>query len=500
VESVTALPPADPELRELLGTLSDLGSAAAVLGWDRETMMPPQGAEYRGEVMATLEQLAHRTLADPRVAQLTQRLAAAAQPGSVDAAIARVVARDHERAVCIPVELTAEIERASAAAIPAWAAAREASDFAAFQPHLERQVELRRDLAACFPDVAHPYDALLQPYEPGATTAGIRDVFATLRAGLVPLVEEIAQRPAPEPLPSGLPEAGQRTLALEVARALGFDERSWRLDDSTHPFSQSAGPRDQRVTARWDESDLSGLFAVMHEAGHSLYEEGVDPPLARTTLGSGVSMGIHESQSRLWENQVGRSRAFWSFWLPRAQELLPPLRGLDLDDVLRRINVVRPSLIRVEADEVTYALHVILRFELEVALIDGTLAVADLPAAWGELMVELLGVAVPDDRNGCLQDVHWAFGEFGYFPTYAIGNIVSAQLWRALRSAVPGVQESIAAGDCAPVRDWLREHVHRFGRRLDPPELLQQATGAALDPAPLLEDLRLKYAELYDLA
>ncbi|CAB4870002.1 unannotated protein [freshwater metagenome] len=492
--------PSAAELRELLGTLTDLGNAAAVLGWDRETMMPPEGASYRGEVLATLEQLAHSRLADPRIAELTAALAAEAHPDTIDAAIARVVARDHERAVRIPLELTAEIERASAAAIPAWAAARESDDFAAFRPHLERQVELRRQLAACFPEAAHPYDALLQPYEPGATTAAIRSVFGRLREGLVPLAREIAERPEPEPLPGGLAEAGQRTLALEVAHSFGFDERSWRLDDSRHPFSQSAGPHDQRVTARWDEADLGGLFAVMHEVGHSLYEEGVDPELARTTLGSGVSMGIHESQSRLWENQVGRSRAFWSYWLGRAAELLPPLQGIGLEDFLRRSNIVRPSLIRVEADEVTYALHVILRFEIEVALIEGTLAVADLPEAWAQLMQELLGVTVPDDRSGCLQDVHWAFGEFGYFPTYAIGNIVSAQLWRALRRAQPDVDAAIARGDCEPVRDWLREHVHRFGRRLDPPELLLQATGEKLDPTPLLEDLRAKYSELYGLA
>ncbi len=487
------------ELRASLAVIADLEAARSLLGWDRDTMMPPSGAGPRGEVLATIDALIHERLAGPELADLLDA-AAAAGPEGEDAAIVRVVRRDHDRATRIPVELTSEMARATAAALPAWEAAREASDFSAFLPHLERQVQVRRDVAACFPEVDHPYDALLEGREPGITTAAVREVFAALRDGLVPLIAEIAERPEPPPLPGPLARDGQRALALDVARAVGYDDAGWRLDDSTHPFSTVVGPGDQRVTARWHEDDLGGIFAVLHEVGHGLYEQQIGPSLHRTTLDCGVSYGVHESQSRLWENQVGRSRAFWSHWLPRAQTALPSLAGLDLDAFLHSVNVVRPTLIRVEADEATYALHVILRFELEVALIEGTLAVADVPAAWNERMRELLGVEVPDDAHGCLQDVHWSYGELGYFPTYAIGNVMSGQLWDALTEQVAGVDDALAAGDCAPVRDWLRDNVHVHGRVLDPPELLERATGRALDPAPLLAYLRAKYGALYGLS
>ncbi len=483
-------------LHDRLGELSDLGAAGALVGWDRETVMPPGGAEGHGEILATLERLAHERLADPGLGRL---LEAAAQAGGQDAAIARVVRRDHDRATRIPAELTAEIARTTAAALPAWMEARRDADFARFRPHLERQVELARAVAACFPEAAHPYDALLEDYEPGATTAQLRTVFAQLEAGLVPLVEAIAARPAPAPLPGPFPEAAQRVLALEVAAAMGFDAEHWRMDDAVHPFASSITPSDVRVTSRWDEQDLSGLLAVMHEVGHGLYEAGVDPALARTTLGSGVSMGIHESQSRLWENQVGRSLPFWRHWHPRARELFPSLAGLSAEDLHRALNVVHPTLIRVEADEATYSLHVILRFELEVALVEGTLAVADLPAAWNDRMRELLGHEVPDDAHGCLQDVHWAHGSIGYFPTYALGNVVAAQLWEAARRDLPGLDDALAAGDCAPLLGWLREHVHRHGRLLDPPDLVERAAGGPLDPAPLLAYLEDKYGALYGL-
>ncbi len=493
--------PAATALQEQLAVLADLRAAESLLGWDRETMMPARGAGARGEVMATLEQLAHERLAGPQLGDLLDaaQAEAHADPAGDEAAIVRVVRHDRERAVRIPVELTTEMARSTAAALPVWAAARAASDFASFRPHLERQVALRRDVAACFPDVEHPYDALLDNFEPGATTAAVREVFASLRAGLVPLIALIAERPVPPPLPGGLAHAAQRAVALDIARAIGYEDEGWRLDDSTHPFSQSIGAGDQRVTARWDEADLSGIFAVLHEVGHGLYEQQVGADLARTTLDTGVSLGVHESQSRLWENQVGRSQAFWAHWLPRAQAALSPLAGLHLHSFLRSVNVVQPSLIRVEADEATYVLHVILRFQLEVALLEGTLEVADLPAAWNDGMRDLLGVGVPDDAHGCLQDIHWAFGELGYFPTYAIGNVMSAQLWAAIQQQVAGVDDALAAGDCAPVREWLGEHIHRHGRRLDPPELLRRATGQELDSAPLLAYLNAKYGELYEL-
>ena len=484
------------QVLERLAELSDLGAAGNLLGWDRETMMPPRGADARGEVAATLGKLTHERQTDPRLRELLE----SAEPATErEAAIVRVALRDIDRACRIPSELVVAIARATAASLPVWAAARRANDFAAFRPHLEHQVDLRRQVAACFPEAAHPYDALLDAFEPGATTASVREVFARLRAGLVPLVAAIAQRPVPPALPGPLAVDGQRALALEIARAFGYQDDAWRLDDAVHPFAQSVARTDIRVTARWDENDLSGIFAVMHEVGHGLYEAGTGADLDRTTLGTGVSLGIHESQSRTWENQVGRSEAFWSHWLPRAQREFPALAGLDLPAFLRSINVVEPTLIRVEADEATYALHVILRFELEVALIEGTLAAADVPAAWNDGMRDLLGIGVPDDTHGCLQDIHWSYGELGYFPTYALGNIVSGQLWAEARAALPDLDGSLAAGDCAPLREWLGEHVHRPGRTLDPPELLRRATGSDLDPVPLLDYLTAKYTALYDL-
>jgi carboxypeptidase Taq len=487
------LPDASAQLRARLAELSDLGGIAGLMGWDQQTMMPPGGAGPRGAAMETLERIAHERATAPELGALLD---------TVDGGdpLVRMARRDHDRARRVPVELAAEIARAGADAIGVWIQAREESDFAAFRPALERNLELRRRYAECFPEVDHPYDALLDRFEPDMTTAQVRDVFARLRAGLVPLTEAIAAAPAPPLLQGPFDVGEQRELALQIVRAFGFDDAEWRLDRAVHPFACAISPTDIRVTGRFDEDSLSGVFAVMHEVGHGLYEHGVDPALARTTLGSGASLGMHESQSRLWENLVGRSEPFWRHWLPRARERFPAaLGGVSLEDFLRAVNVVRPTLIRVEADEATYSLHVILRFELEVALMEGTLSVAELPEAWNAKMKELLGIDVPDDARGVLQDIHWAHGELGYFPTYALGNIVAAQLWRAARTDLPALDDQLAAGDHAPLREWLREHVHRHGRLLTPSELLHRATGAELDPQPLLDHLDAKYRALYRL-
>ena len=390
--------------------------------------------------------------------------------------------------------------RAGSEGYEAWLRAREANDVAIFEPALRRNIELARRYADCFADNAHPYDALLDRYEPGTTTAQVRTLFARLRDGLVPLLAEIAQQPVPAPLTGGFPVAAQRAVGRRIVRAMGFDDSAWRLDDAVHPFAASPSAHDVRVTSRFDEHTLTGLFALMHEVGHGLYEHGVDPALARTTLDTGVSLGVHESQSRLWENLVGRSEPFWSCWLPALREAMPETLGdVDLHGFLRAINVVRPTLIRVEADELTYCLHVILRFELELALIEGTLDVGDLPQAWADKVREMLGIDVPDDLRGVLQDIHWSEGIIGYFPTYAIGNVLAAQLWRALRADLPGLDEDLRAGDNAALRAWLVEKVHRHGRRLTPPELIEQAVGGPLDPAAMLEYLSAKYRALYAL-
>jgi len=481
------------ELLERLGELSDLARAEVLLAWDEQVMMPAAGGPARAEVLGTLRRLAHDKLVAPELGALLA-------VGFADDPVVRIVGRDHERARRVPGELTGEISRAGSDGFAAWLDAREHNDFRRFEPALRRNIELARDYADCFPESEHPYDALLDRYEPGATTAEVDALFARVYDGLRALIAELAMQPDPLPLSGGYPVASQREFVLQIARTMGFDPAGWRLDAAVHPFACSPGTNDVRVTTRIDDSSLSGLFALLHEMGHGLYEDGVDPALARTTLDSGVSLGVHESQSRLWENVVGRSEPFWSHWLPRLREAMPQtLANVELADFLRAINVVRPTTIRVEADEVTYLLHVILRFELELGLIDGTLDTADLPQAWAAKMQQFLGIAVPDDVHGVLQDIHWSQGIIGYFPTYAIGNVLAAQLWDAVRGDLPGLDDELRAGDCAGLREWLREKIHRHGRTLTPPELIKRAVGGPLDPAPMLEYLNAKYRALYGL-
>ena len=475
-----------PELSLRLAELDDLAQSGALLGWDQQVNMPPGGAEARGELMATLEGIHHARLVDPELAELLRadgsRLAAA-------------VLRDVDRAQRIPADLIAEKTRAAASAQTAWIAAREANDFSLFAPALERHVELNKRLSACFPEADHPYDPLLEAFEPGMTTADVRAVFARLRDGLVELVADVAKQPLPPELPGPFPVAAQRALALEMARSMGYDDDHWRIDLAVHPFMQSIGSTDIRVTSRYNDDSLEGLFAVLHEMGHGLYERQIAPELARTTVGTGVSLGMHESQSRLWENLVGRSQAFWKHWHPRLLETFgsEALGTDDLDLFLSAINAVKPSLIRVTADEATYCLHVILRFELEVEMMEGAVAVAELPAAWNAKVKGLLGLDVPDDVEGVLQDIHWAFGEFGYFPTYAIGNIIAVQLLEAISDALPSLFADISRGELGSLSDWLRENIHRHGRLFTTPELLEMATGKQLDPIPMLQYLRAKF-------
>jgi carboxypeptidase Taq len=482
-----------PDLLERLGELSDLRHAGHVLAWDQQVMMPPAGGPARGLALGAIQSLAHTRLVAPELGALLD----ADDP---EHAVVRVVRRDHDVARRVPGELAAEMARAGSQGFEVWLQAREANDYAVFEPALRRNIELARRYAACFAEAEHPYDPLLDRYEPGTTTAQLRTLFQRLRDGLVPLLAEIAEQPAPPPIEGGFPTAAQRAVGLEIVHAMGFDESAWRLDDAVHPFAASPSRNDVRITARFGDESLTGLFALMHETGHGLYEHGIDPALARTTLDTGVSLGVHESQSRLWENLVGRSEPFWSFWLPRLRAAMPQTLGdVELDGFLRAINVVRPTLIRVDADELTYSLHVILRFELELALIDGTLDAADLPQAWAAKVRELLGIAVPDDLRGVLQDIHWSEGIIGYFPTYAIGNVLAAQLWRVARADLPGLDDDLRAGDYGALLAWLVDTIHRHGRRLTPPELIQQAVGGPLDPAPMLEHLSAKYRALYRL-
>ena len=478
------------ELLACLAEIADLERMAMLLAWDQEVCMPPAGAEARGELRATLGRLAHERFTDERVGAL---LETAVPREEVEADIVRVARRDFDKARRVPGELVAEMARAGVAARTIWLQARETNDFHLFAPYLEHNLELRRRYSACFPEAEHPYDPLVDDYEPGMRTAELRDALERLRDGLVALVAA-----APEVddalLRSGpFPEAGQRALVTTVLRAIGVDDGQWRLDEAAHPFQATIASSDVRLTTRYDEADLDSLYSALHEFGHGLYEHQVDPALGRTPLGAGASSAWHESQSRLWENMVGRSPGFWRWCFPHAQAALPErFAGATWEEVQRAASAVRPSLIRVSADEVTYGLHIVLRFELELALIEGGLAVADLPAAWNERTHAYLGLDVPDDAHGVLQDVHWAEGVFGYFPTYALGNVIAGQVWARITADLPDIDERFAAGEFAPLREWLAEHVHRFGRRYPATELLERVVGDGLDPAPYLAYLEAK--------
>ena len=490
------------ELRTRLAEIHDLTKVAAVLSWDQQTMMPELGGPARAEQLATLRGLAHERLRSPEIGRLLERLGPLEERSphdSVEASLIRVTRRDHERARRVPSALRAEMARSSSLGSQAWADARARSDYAALVPYLERNVELRRRLIACFDGAEEPYDVLLEEYEPGMRTSEARAVLHRLKAGLLPLIAE--EREHAEPPPSFLhgPFAleRQRGFALHLVERMGFDPAAWRLDVTAHPFATSGSTGDIRLATRYDETRLDeGIFVTMHECGHGLYERGIGPDLERTPLCRPVSFSVHESQSRLWENIVGRGRPFWQHFYPALEATFPAeLAGVGLDAFVSGINRVQPGPIRVGADEATYNLHIIMRFEFEQEIVAGSLALTDLPEAWGARMDEYLGVTVPDDAHGVLQDVHWASGSFGYFPTYALGNVMAVQLWSAAREALPDLDEQLAEGTLQPLRAWLGEHIHRHGRKLTPRETFERAAGGPLDPDAFVLYLREKLAE-----
>jgi len=496
------------ELRERLAEVSDLEAVVHTLDWDQQTKMPRRGAPARAEQLATLERIVHERAAAPELGPLIDRAAEdlAGEPlDSDDACLVRVARRDFDKACRVPGELKVELARAASLGQEAWARARAESDFDLFRPHLERAVELRQRYVECFADeVECRYDALLDDFEPGARTTEVAEVLAEVRDGLVPLIAQIAERSGeegPSPLWGSFGRAEQGAFVLQVLPRLGFDPSGWRLDEAAHPFAVGLAPGDVRLTTRYDPDHLGmALYSSLHECGHGLYEAGVAPELARTPLRTGASLGLHESQSRLWENYVGRSRAFCGWALPLLRSAFPSAFGsLDADGLFRAVNRVHPSLIRVEADEATYSLHVILRFELEQELIEGRLAVADLPEAWNARMWDYLGVEVPDDAHGVLQDVHWSAGLFGYFPTYALGNVIAAQIWERARAELPDLEALIAAGELGELREWLRERLHRHGRKFTPADTLERAVDGPLAVGPYLDYLRGKLGAVYGL-
>src|SRR3954468_23495815 len=475
--------PALDSLRERLAELSDLHALARLAAWDQRTMMPPLGAPARANQVATLQRLLHDRETDDEIGAWLEELDGDGDAlGEVDRDLVRVARRDWDRARRIPKELTGDLALAAAEGQAAWLTARAANDFAAFAPALRRNVELAREYAACFPDVAHPYDAHLADYDFGLTAARGREIFAPLAERLTALAAEAADRPARPPL--SVPLEAQRAAVDTVLKRLRVTEDSWRVDVSPHPFTSWLSAQDTRVTTRFNpEAQFESVLAAMHEYGHALYERQIPPELQRTNVGRGPSMSAHESQSKLWENHVGRNAAFAPVI---AAELAVGGFTIDPNALHAAITAVAPSLIRVSADPLTYPLHIVLRFDLEVVLMDGSLDVADLPAAWNDGMRRLLGVEVPDDAHGVLQDMHWSGGAFGYFPSYALGCLIAAQLWEKLEAELGAQDDALRSGDVAAIRTWLAEHVHRHGRRLDTEPLVEAATGRGIDAAPFL--------------
>jgi carboxypeptidase Taq len=495
------------ELRRRLVEITDLGRAASLLAWDQQTKMPPRGAAVRAEQLATIGRIAHEKFISPEVGRLLDELTEFEQQheyDSFEASLIRVARRDWEKARKIPADLRAEMSRSAALALPVWVDARKNDDFSSFLPVLRKNLDLRKQYVEIFIDeYDEPYDVLLDDYEKGMKSAEVREIFDYLKEHQAPLVKEVtaagpvSERPPARTFPIEL----QQRYELEVVKRFGYDAQSWRIDPTVHPFASGTGTQDIRLTTRYFEENLDGLFATMHECGHGLYEHQVDQSLERTPLCRGTSLGLHESQSRMWENLVGRSLPFWRFFFPSLQETFPEaLAGYDADRWYREVNTVEPSLIRVEADEATYNLHIILRFELEQEMLNGAFALEQLPEEWNRRMWDYLGIEVPDNRRGVLQDTHWASGSVGYFPTYALGNLISAQLWERIRADIPDLCEQFEQGEFVALREWLREHLHRHGRKFTPRETLERAVGAdRIDPEPYVRYLRSKLGEIYGL-
>ena len=488
------------ELRNYLAEIWDLAKVGGLAGWDQQTMMPPQGSGVRARQLATVAKLVHERIVSDGSASSSKSSGPYEESldyESDEASLIRVTRHDREKELRVPAELREQQTRAGAEAFPVWVEARRTNDFELFRPYLERNVALRREYAACF-EVDEPYDALLDDFEQGMKTAEVREVFARLREGLVPLVAEAsAQDIDASCLRGHFPIAAQREMQHVLLSRFGFREGTWRIDPVEHPFATSFGTSDVRMTTYYPEHEMRGVFAAMHEGGHALYEHNVDPSLERTPLCRGTSLALHESQSRMFENLVGRSIQWWRWAYPELQRIFPEqYEGVELETFHRAINKVQPSLIRIEADEATYSLHIILRFELEQDLIAGTVDIAELPSVWKERMKEYLGVDVPDDAHGVLQDVHWSRGTIGYFSTYALGNVISVQLWDKVLEDVPDLYEHIERGDLEPLTSWLREKLWRHGRKFTPQETLERVVGGGLDPEPYLRYLNEKLGVL----
>jgi carboxypeptidase Taq len=494
------------KLKELSAEIADLGYATAVLGWDQQVHMPPMGAEGRGNQLATLQKLIHQKSTTPElgklIAELTE-LTADLDPDSDEVCLVKVSKRGYDQAIKIPPDFTAEFAKVTAVGFGAWHEARQTDDFSKFQPHLEKIVEMNQQLAEYFAPYEHIYDPLLDRFEPGMSTADVKAIFEALRPKQVELIQAINEQPQVDDsfLHLKYDDDKQWEFGVDVITKYGYDWKRGRQDKAPHPFTTNFGVNDVRITTRIDPNYVgSALFGTLHEAGHALYELGVAPKYDRTALASGASLAVHESQSRMYENLVGRSLPFWEHFYGNLQDTFPAQLGnVDLNTFYKGINKVQPSLIRVEADEATYNLHIMLRMELEIALMEGEVAVKDLPAAWNARMEDYLGVTPPNDADGVLQDIHWAGGMIGYFSTYALGNLISCQLWEEINKALPNLDDQIRQGKFDNLLEWLIANVHTYGKKYEPQELVQRVTGSKIDAAPYMRYLKQKYSEIYGL-
>jgi carboxypeptidase Taq len=496
-----------PALKARLAEVHNLRMAEALLDWDQQTYMPACGVRARAEQKTTLTRLAHSTFVDEATGKLLEQAEAeVAGQGeeSDDVCYVKAARRDYDKATRVPVELVSELTHTTAHAQEEWERARAGNNYAAFAPWLEKIVDLSRRKAEALGYQDCRYDALLDQYEPGMTCRELDRIFAELKEGIIPLAKAISEKVGSvdaSVLHCEYDEELQRTFAESVLRECGFDFDRGRQDRSVHPFCTHFSQGDVRITTRYHRNWLPmALFGSLHEMGHAMYEQGISPDLEGNILSSGASLGVHESQSRLWENLVARSRPFWTYYFPRLQDMFPEhLEDVEVEDFYRAINRVAPSYIRVEADEVTYNLHIILRYELENELLEGRLSVADAPEAWNTRMEQYLGLTPPTDRHGILQDVHWSIGIMGYFPTYSLGNILSVQLFDKAVEDVPSIPTDIGNGEFAPLLGWLRENIHQHGRKYLPADLVRRATDSPLTTRPYLDYLRRKFGEIYGL-
>lgn len=489
------------ELVQLSRETTVMASSLALLQWDAEICMPRGGVKHRGEQMALVAGIVHDRATQPRIAELLSAIEGTplvSDEESAEAVNVREIRRDFDRATRLPRRLVEEMARVSALSSQAWSEARDHDDFKSFAPWLDQTFALAREKADAFGYKTARYDALLDDYEQGMTTDQLSALFAELSTGLVPLVDSLRDRATPKPpqmLEREFPVERQRAFSEAIAAKLGFDMECGRFDLGPHPFCSMIGPGDVRIASRYKARDFpSGFLGVMHETGHALYEQGLDPAHYGTPMGEAVSLGIHESQSRMWENMVGRSHGFWLHFYPQLQSAFnEELSDVPLEAFRATMNDVAPGLIRVEADEVTYNLHIVIRFELERALLAGNLNAADVPEAWRELYRQYLGVAPTNDRDGSLQDIHWSEGLIGYFPTYTLGNVYAAQLFEAAEKAVGPLSESFAAGEFTALRKWLGENIHRHGKRYSPVVLIEKATGSSPNASALIASLSNRY-------